>query len=55
MGSFFTDTLSFQHETAVFDVNPHQLRFVYNTYRFTTLEEIKEFEPELVINAVTVK
>ena len=53
MGSFFTDTLSFQHETAVFDVNPHQLRFVYNTYRFTTLEEIKEFEPELVINAVT--
>ena len=51
MGSFFTDILSFQHETAVFDVNPHQLRFVYNTYRFTTLEEIKDFEPELVINA----
>ena len=55
MGSFFTDLLSFQHETAVFDVNPHQLRFVYNTYRFTTLDEIKEFEPELVINAATVK
>ena len=55
MGSFFTDILSFQHDTAVFDVNPHQLRFVYNTYRFTTLEEIKEFEPELVINAATVK
>ena len=45
----------FQRETAVFDVNPHQLRFVSNTYRFTTLEEIKEFEPELVINAATVK
>ena len=55
MGSFFNDVLSFQHETAVFDVNPHQLRFVYNTYRFTTLDEIKEFEPELVINAATVK
>lgn len=55
MGSFFTDILSFQHETAVFDTNPHQLRFVYNTYRFTTLEEIKEFDPELVINAVTLK
>jgi len=55
MGSFFTDILSFQHETAVYDVDPQQLRFVYNTYRFTTLEEIKEFEPELVINAVTVK
>jgi prephenate dehydrogenase len=55
MGSFFTDLLSFRHETAVFDINPHQLRFVYNTYRFTTPEEIKAFEPELVINAVTVK
>ena len=50
MGSFFTDILSFQHETAVFDVNPHQLRFVYNTYRFTTLEEIKEFEPKAAVN-----
>ena len=55
MGSFFTDILSFQHETAVYDTNPMQLRFVYNTYRFTTLDEIKAFEPELVINAVTVK
>ena len=55
MGSFFTDGLSFQHETAVYDRNPHQLRFVYNTYRFTSLEEIREFDPELVINAVTLK
>lgn len=55
MGSFFTDILSFQHETAVYDTNPLQLRFVYNTCRFTTLDEIRQFEPELVINAVTVK
>ena len=55
MGSFFTDVLSFQHETAVFDVDPKRLRFVYNTYRFTTLDEIAEFKPELVINAATVK
>lgn len=55
MGSFFNDVLSFQHETAVYDTNPHQLRFVYNTYRFTQLDEIKGFSPELVINAATVK
>lgn len=55
MGSFFTDVLSFQHETAVYDVNPAQLRFVYNTYRFTTLDEVRDFQPELLINAVTVK
>lgn len=55
MGSFFTDLLSFKHETAVFDIDPKRLRFIYNTYRFTTLEEIENFKPELVINAVTVK
>ena len=55
MGSFFTDLLSFQHETAVYDIDPKRLRFVYNTCRFTTLEEIHEFAPELVINAATVK
>ena len=55
MGSFFTDLLSFQHETAVYDIDPKRLRFVYNTCRFTTLDEIREFRPELVINAATVK
>ena len=55
MGSFFNDVLSFQHETAVFDINPQQLRFMYHTYRFTDTDEIKGFRPELVINAATVK
>ena len=55
MGTFLTDVLSFQHETAVFDTDPQKLRFVYHTYRFTTLDEIREFNPELVINAVTLK
>ena len=55
MGSFFTDVLSFDHEVAVFDVKPQNLRFMYNCLRFTSLDEIKEFRPELVINAATVK
>lgn len=55
MGSFLTDVLSFQHETAVYDTDPQKLRFVYHTLRFTTLGEISEFKPELVINAATVK
>jgi prephenate dehydrogenase len=55
MGSFFTDVLSFQHEVAVYDADPKRLRFVYNTIRMSQLEEIKEFDPELVINAVTIK
>ena len=55
MGSFFLDLLSFDHETAVYEKDPKRMRFTYNTQRFTTLEEIKAFKPELVINAVTVK
>ncbi|MBQ5729127.1 MAG: prephenate dehydrogenase [Bacteroidaceae bacterium] len=55
MGSFFVDLLSFEHETAVYDTDPRRLRFMYNTQRFTTLDEIAEFRPELVINAVTLK
>ena len=55
MGSFFTDLLSFDHEVAVYDIDRKRLRFMYNTERFTTLDEIKDFEPELVINAVSLK
>lgn len=55
MGSFFLDLLSFEHETAVYEKNPERLRFTYNTLRFTALDEIDEFRPELVVNAVTVK
>ena len=55
MGSFFVDLLSFDHETAVYEVDARRLRFMYNTQRFTTLEEIDAFRPELVINAVTLK
>lgn len=55
MGSFFLDLLSFNHETAVYEKDPRRLRFTFNTLRFTSLDEIREFNPELVINAVTVK
>lgn len=55
MGSFFLDLLSFDHETAVFEKDPKRMRFTYNCQRFTTVEEVKEFQPQLLINAVTVK
>ena len=55
MGSFFADVLSFDHETAVFEVDPKRMRFLYNTLRFTKLEEISNFNPDLVINCVTLK
>ena len=55
MGSFFIDLLSFDHEVAVYEKDAKRLRFTYNCYRFTKMEEVEMFRPELVINAVTVK
>lgn len=55
MGSFFGDLLSFDHELAVFDTDPKKLRFIYNTVRMSDPKEIADFDPELVLNAATVK
>ena len=55
MGSFFLDLLSFDHETAVYEKDARRMRFTYNCQRFTSLDEIAAFQPQLVINAVTVK
>lgn len=55
MGSFFADLLSFDHDVAVYDTDASRLRFTYNVQRFSDLNEIDSFAPEMVINAVTVK
>ncbi len=55
MGTFFVDVLNQHHEVALFDTDESRLRFVYNTIRMTKPEEIADFKPELVLNAVTLK
>ncbi len=55
MGSFFCDLLSQDHDVAVYDVNPRRLLFSFMCRRFSSLDEVEEFDPELVINAATVK
>ncbi len=55
MGTFFVDVLNQHHEVALFDTDASRLRFVYNTIRMTKPEEIADFKPELVLNAVTLK
>jgi prephenate dehydrogenase len=55
MGTFFSDILSFDHRVAIYDTNPQKLRFTFNTERFTDIDQIRQFQPELVINAATVK
>lgn len=53
MGSFFADLLSFDHEVAVLEKDPKRMRFIYNAIRMQSVNEIKDFAPELVLNCVT--
>lgn len=55
MGSFFCDLLSFRHDVAILDTNPERLRFTFNVRRFQSPEEVASFDPDMVINAATVK
>lgn len=55
MGSFFCDVLSDEHEVAIYDRDPRRLKFTSGAQRLDSLEMIREFEPQLVINAATVK
>ena len=55
MGTFLTDALCLNHEVALYDKDPRRLRFVFNTQRLSQVEEIQYFQPELLINAVTIK
>lgn len=55
MGSFFCDLLSFEHDVAVYDPDQSRLRFMFNCQRFQSIEEVDDFNPDLVINAATVK
>ncbi len=55
MGTWLTDALCLDHEVAIYDPNLEKLKYIFNTQRLTKLEEITQFGPELLINAVTLK
>lgn len=55
MGTWLTDALCLQHEVAIYDPEKARLRYIFNTQRLTQLEEIAEFAPELLINAVSLQ
>jgi len=55
MGSWLAETLCLDYEVAVYDKDAEKLKYLFNTFRFRTLEEIADFKPELLINAVGLK
>lgn len=53
MGAWFVDSLCLDYDVAVYDIDKTKMRYLFNCHRLISLEEIKEFQPELVINAVS--
>ena len=55
MGSWLVEELCFDHDVAVFDVNPSHMKHFINIKRFINLEEVREFNPDLLINCVNLQ
>jgi len=53
MGKWFAEELNHHHEVAIYDADPIQMKHLFNVQRFKKTEEIKSFNPELVINCVS--
>ncbi|MBW1782028.1 MAG: prephenate dehydrogenase [Deltaproteobacteria bacterium] len=54
MGAWLVEELCLDHEVAVYDVDRRKLKYFFNVTRFLEPSEMSGFEPELVINAVSI-
>lgn len=53
MGAWLVEELCLDHDVAVYDTDRRKLKYFFNVRRLLELAEVKEFEPELLINAVS--
>ena len=55
MGSWLVESLCLEHDVAVYDNNLEKLKYFFNTKRIVSPELATDFEPELLINAVSLE
>jgi prephenate dehydrogenase len=55
MGSWLIESLCLDYEVAAFDNDLTRLRYFFNTVKLVSTEEIREFDPDMVINAVNLE
>jgi len=53
MGSWLVESLCLDYEVGVFDVDRNRLKYFFNSRKFLYYEEIMEFSPDMLINAVS--
>jgi len=55
MGSWFVESLCLDYEVGVYDTDRNKLKYFFNSRKFIYLEELIDFEPDLLINAVNLE
>jgi prephenate dehydrogenase len=53
MGSWLVESLCLDYEVGVFDLDRSKLKYFFNSRKFLYYEEIMDFSPDLLINAVS--
>lgn len=53
MGAWMVESLCLDYEVGVFDTDRTKMRYFFNSRKFLYLEEILDFSPDLLINAVS--
>ena len=53
MGSWLVESLCLDYDVGVYDREKQKLKYFFNSHRFLSSKEIREFNPDMLINAVT--
>lgn len=53
MGSWLVESLCLDYEVGVYDVDRSKLKYFFNSRKFLYYEEIMDFSPDILINAVS--
>ncbi len=55
MGSWFVESLCLDYEVGVYDSDRSKMKYFFNSRKFLYLEDLFEFQPDLLINAVSLE
>jgi prephenate dehydrogenase len=55
MGSWLVEALCLDYEVGVYDADRNKLKYFFNSRKFLYLEELFDFKPDILINAVSLE
>jgi len=55
MGSWLVESLCLDYEVGVFDNDTTRLKYLFKSHRLLSFEDIRNFDPNMVINAVSLQ